>query len=77
MTECRREQVIYGITGKLMFTIKAITDSILLIVSPDHLKPFFMYANGAINVQGLSSMIASNGTTGMIMVCVTCVDMMV
>lgn len=44
---------------------------LLFTVLPDHLEPFFVYdsRSGAINVQGLNNMIASNGTTGMIMVC--------
>ena len=41
----------------------------LLAVIPDRLEPYFKHADRAINIWGLNGMIASNGTTGRIMVC--------
>ena len=79
LRECRSRPVTYGVTGELMAYFMSsywLNIYLLFTVLPDHLVPFFEYTNGAINVQGLNSMIASNGTTGMIMVCThNCVDM--
>ena len=79
LRECRSEPVTYGITGELMAYFMSsywLNIYLLFTVLPDHLAPSFEYTNGAINVQGLNSMIASNGTTGMVMVCThNCADM--
>ena len=68
LTECTNEPITHSVTGESCSVRAADLVPFLLTVLPDYLEPYFTYAGGAINVQGLNSMVASNGTTGRIMV---------